>query len=456
MASSTSTGSPRITLVGAGGMAFGPTMANDVIHTPGLRGATLVLHDVNGARLERAHRFAAKLNLAADNPVRILATTDARTALTGADFVLSSAEFGRFQYRIQDYEIPNRHGARQINGENGGPGAVFHSLRSIANTLSICDDIERFCPDALLINLSNPLSRVALAIEQHTSIRSVSMCHEMPNGVYRLSKYLKIPKSQIEAHAAGINHFTFFSELRDRRTGDDLLPKVRERFSEPFFDYAWPVVAATRISGRIGPLGAIADEFYFPLVVHMVREYGLVPTSIDSHIGEYLPFTADIGAWYPSRAHVMERTSRFAERASAWVAQTRVPLPLHRLRPSSEEVVPIIASMRTGEERRLMAVNVANDGYIPDVTAGAIVEVGATVDADGIHPDREPPVGDPVAGWIAAQLPLQQLLVDAAVQRDPELAFQALVADPLSPPDERACRAMFDEVCSLQRDVLPF
>jgi hypothetical protein len=100
-----------------------------------------------------------------------------------------------------------------------------------------------------------------------------------------------------------------------------------------------------------------------------------------------------------------------------------------------------------------MAVNVANDGYIPDVAAGAIVEVGATVDADGIHPDREPPVGDPVAGWIAAQLPLQQLLVDAAVQRDPELAFQALVADPLSPPDERACRAMFDE-CALQRDAV--
>ncbi len=127
-----------ITLVGAGGLSFGPTMVNDVIHTRALDGSRLVLHDIDARRLQRAYRFAAKLNAANGAPVVVDRTIDPAEALTGADFVISSAEHGRFPYWRQDYEIPKRHGATQVNGENGGPGAVFHSLRSIKNTLSIC------------------------------------------------------------------------------------------------------------------------------------------------------------------------------------------------------------------------------------------------------------------------------------------------------------------------------
>jgi alpha-galactosidase len=447
---------PKITLVGAGGMAFGPTMVNDVIKTPELAGSRLVLHDVDQERLLRAYRFAAKLNAASGAPIILDHTTAPSAALDGADFVMSSAEFGRFHYRRQDYEVPNRHGARQINGENGGPGAVFHSLRSVKNTLGICADIERYCPDTLFINLSNPLSRVALAIDRHTEVRSVSMCHEMPNGVSRLAKFLRRDRHDIEAEASGINHFTFFTTLRDRRTGEDLLPEVRRLFAKKAFDYGPRSIEAARRMGRIGPLGALADELYMPLVVHLVREYGLVPCSIDSHIGEYLPFTADVAEWYPSRVDVMERFSNFTERLSTWVADTHVPLPLHRVGHSAEEVVPIIAAVWTATPTRLMAVNVPNRGNVPDIAEGAIVEVGATVDGAGVHADVVAPVGEPLAGWIAPQVVLQEMLVEATVTGDRDLAFRALVEDPLSPDDPEACRAMFDELCELQADQLPF
>jgi alpha-galactosidase len=118
-----------------------------------------------------------------------------------------------------------------VNGENGGPGAVFHSLRSITNTLSICADIERYCPDAFLINLSNPMSRVTLAINEATNLRNVGMCHEMPIGVTRLGRMLRIRPEDIDAKASGINHFTFFTELRHRGTGEDLLPRVKALFA---------------------------------------------------------------------------------------------------------------------------------------------------------------------------------------------------------------------------------
>ncbi len=201
-------------------MSFGPTMVNDILHTPELAGARLVLHDVDERRLQRAYQFAAKLNAANGAPVVLDRTVDAAAALEGADIVLSAAEHGRFRYRRQDYEVPNRHGARQINGGERRTGRGVPHPAQRAQHPGICADIERYCPDAFLVNLSNPLSRVALAIDRHTKVRSVSMCHEMPNGIWRLGKLLRIDHKEIEGTASGINHFTFFTELRHRPTGE--------------------------------------------------------------------------------------------------------------------------------------------------------------------------------------------------------------------------------------------
>lgn len=447
---------PKITMVGAGGMSFGPAMVNDVVHTSRLRGARLVLHDVDADRLQRAYQFAAKLNAGAGAPVILDRTTDPAAALDGADFVLSSAEFGRFRHWREDYEIPNRYGARQINGENGGPGAVFHSLRSITNTLSICADIERHCPDAFLINLTNPMSRVTLAINRATSVRNVGMCHEMPLGINRLARRLRVRRSDIEASASGINHFTFFTEFRNRRTGEDLLPRLRELFAGRFFDYAPRTQRVARRLDRSLP-GALLVEFnYLPIVAHLAREYGLVACSVDSHIGEYLPFALDVSEWMPTPLDFHEPVMRVAERAAAWAATTRMPLPLQAMGHSDEEVVPIIAAMWCDDPTRIMAVNVPNRGYLPDVADGAILEVGATVDGDGIHPEVMPPLGEPLAGWVGTQVAIQDLVVESALRGDPDLAFEAVRDDPCSPPDEASCRKMFDELRALQGDLLPF
>ncbi len=448
--------SPMITMVGAGGMSFGPAMVNDVVHTSRLRGARLVLHDVNAERLERAYQFASKLNAAAGAPVVLDYTTDPGVAFDGADFVLSSAEFGRFRYWRQDYEIPNRYGARQITGENGGPGALFHSLRSIKNTLGICADIEKYCPDAFLINLTNPMSRVTLAINKATKVRNVGMCHEMPLGIYRLARRLRIRRSHIDAKASGINHFTFFTEFRDSRTGKDLLPLIRAFYSKRFFDFSPTTQRFARQLDRVLP-GALLIEFnYVPLVAHIVREYGLVPCSVDSHIGEYLPFALDAAEWMPIPLDFHEPVIQVAERIAAWAAATKVPLPLQAMGHSHEEVVPIVAAIWCDDPTRIMAVNIPNRSYLTDVADGAIVEVGATVDGNGVHPDTMPPLGAPLAGWIATQVELQDLIVDAALNRDPNLAFQALRQDPNSPADEVSCRRMFDELMGLQAEQLPF
>jgi alpha-galactosidase len=447
---------PKITLVGAGGLSFGPTMVNDVLHTPELAGAGLMLHDVDPARLARAHRFAARLNAANGSPVVLEQETDPARAFAGADFCIASAERGRFRYWWQDYEIPRRHGSTQVNGENGGPGAVFHSLRSIKNTLGICASIERYCPDAFLVNLTNPLSRVTLAIHRGTSVRHVGMCHEMPIGIVRIARMLRLRPSRIAARASGINHFTFFTEMVDRETGEDLLPRVKALFRRKLFDFGPLLTRLARASERRPLLAMLADQLYAPLVAHMVRVHDLVPCSVDSHIGEYLPFAHEIGGHHPAHVGQFERVDKVIERFTIWLAETRLPVPVQRMGHSLEEVIPILASLWTGRRRRITAVNVPNRGFLPNVAEGAIVEVGAEVDGDGIHPEVMPPVAEPIAGHIAAQLPLQDRIVESALTGDPAPALRAVIEDPTSPSDERACRALFDELSRLQADELPF
>lgn len=447
---------PKITLIGAGGLSFGPTMVNDVVHTPALAGARMMLHDVSDPRLERAYRFAVKLNAANGAPIVIDRSTDPAEALDGSQYCIWSAEFGRFPYWKQDYEIPRRYGATQVTGENGGPGAVFHSLRSIRNTLGICASIEKHCPDAFLVNLTNPMSRVTLAINQGTEVRNVGMCHEMPIGISRLGRLLRVPPSRIHAKASGINHFTFFTEMVDSRTGEDLLSRVKDLFSRRFFDFGPTVTRLARATETRPVLAMLTEQLYSPLVVHMVRTYGVVPCSVDSHIGEYLPFAHEIGVYHPAHVDQFQRIDRVAERFITWVADTGVPVPVQRMGHSLEEVIPIIAALWTREPKRVTAVNVPNRGYLPNVAEGAIVEVGATVDGDGVHPEVMPPVVEPIATHIATQVALQDLVVRAALTGDREPALRAVIEDPASPPDEQACRAMFDEMVGLQAEHLPF
>lgn len=445
---------PRICLVGAGGMSFGPTMVNDAIKTPAMTGATMVLHDIDPDRLARAERLATRLNDSSGRPIRIEASADPAAAMAGADFTLISAEIQRWARWHEDYEIPNRHGATHITGENGGPGAVFHSLRSIRTTLGICADLERHCPDTFLINLTNPMSRVTLAINTGTSLRNVGMCHEFDGGVSRLAVMLRMRKRRIAAKAAGINHFTFFTEITDRQTGEDLYPRVREMWANRVFDYGPRSTRVAKRLARVPWIDMVVDQFFTPLVAHVVRTYGVMPTSIDSHIGEYLPFAKEVCHWHPTPVELHEGFSNRVEGFVARYGEGRSHIPLHRFGRSSEEVFPIIEAMWTGRPAHIDATNVVNRGYVPNLPDGAIVEVPAVAAAGGLTPEVMPALDQRLADFMIRQIEIQELVVKAALTGDPGPAWEAVRLDPLSPPDEADARAMFDELIGRQAPVL--
>lgn len=449
-------GQPRITLIGAGGMSFGPVMVLDAIHSPRLRGARMMLHDINPEKLDVVYRMAQRLNEKSGCPIRLERSLDPAEALDGADFCLMSTEVGRFPFWKQDYEIPLRHGSTQINGENGGPGAVFHSLRSIKTCLEICDNIARYCPDTFLINLTNPMSRVTLALNKATKIRNVGLCHEFGGGILRLALLLRLSPRKIRAKAAGINHFTFFQEIRHADTGEDLYPRVREIWRGRYFQYPPTVTRVARALVGIPWVGLAVEQFHAPLVAHMFHEYGLLPTSVDSHIGEYVPYAQEVAGWHPVpvdfHRQLCGRVDRFATR----YGNGRSFLPLHRLGRSGEQAFPIIEALHTRETVPLDAVNVPNRGFLPDLPDGAIVEVPAHTSGNRLEPEAVPALPRPLAEFMRLQVEIQEKVVESALQRDPRPAYEALRMDPLSPPDEARCRRMFDELRAAQAPALPF
>jgi len=177
---------------------------------------------------------------------------------------------------------------------------------------------------------------------------------------------------------------------------------------------------------------------------------------VDSHIGEYVPNAQEVAGWHPVPVYFHQGIGTQMERLITRYGNGDSRVPMHRAGRSAEEVFPIIGAMWTDHHRRLNAVNVPNRGYVPNLPEGAIVEVPATVDGQGVVPTAMPPILEPLAGLMRIQIELQQLVVQAAVTGDPEPAFEALRRDPLSPSDEASCRRIFDELMSVQAEALPF
>lgn len=421
----------KIVLVGAAGMSFGPVMVHDAVHSDKIRGCELVMMDIDQKHLDDCFAAAERLNTAAGNPIRLSKSTVIAEALDGADFVLMSVEKSRFKFWKQDYEIPVLHGSTQIMGENGGPGGLFHSLRSINLTLEICRDIEKYAPDAFVINLTNPMSRVCLAISRATKLRHVGLCHEISGGHARVAAYLLKQLDKVHVEASGINHFTFFYKLEDKETGEDLYPKMEKHLK--MFPFLYP-----------------------PLLRFMFKEYGLLATSTDSHIGEYVPFAKDIVKQHMSFNSFFHREWQVRNALTVAYGKGQLPLPLHKLPRSTEIAFPLIEGLATGDRTYLPAVNVPNKGYIPNLPDGSIVEVHAYTGEKDLEPQVVPPMEDRLAGIMRLQIRIQDLVVDAALNKSPETAYEALLLDPLSPVDRDACRRLFDQMYNMQKEHLPF
>jgi alpha-galactosidase len=429
----------KIVLIGAGSAQFGTDMLSDLFTArEELKGSTIVLVDINPEALEVMAQVAERLNDASGRPYRIEATTDRCEALPNAGFVIISIAVRRNELWRLDFQIPLKHGVKQVLGENGGPGGIFHAMRNIPIVLDICRDIKRLCPEALVLNFTNPEGRICLAANRYTNLQFVGLCHGIGMARNAIGQALGLLPEEIDPKAGGLNHFNWILELRHTSTGEDLYPAFKQAMA------------------RQGLQEACIHNYHFGIRLchYLMENFGYWPLPSDDHVGEYLSYAWE---YCGLDGYDFDRADRRAEenwqRLRRW-ARHEQPVDELLGRRSGERAVPIITGVLSNTHQYELAVNVPNTGLIPNLPAWAIVEVPATVDAAGVHGAQVGPLPEPIAAMCRTQIAVIDRLVEAAVHGDRTTALQALLLDPVVNSISQA-EAILDEMLEVHQEYLP-
>lgn len=455
----------KIVVIGAGSASFGLNTLGVLLRSQHLHGSHLALVDLNPQALEQMGRLAEHANHEWGAGMSISTYTDHRQALSGAKFVVLSIEVPpREEYWGSDFEIPLKYGVRQPYAENGGPGGFAHAARNIGPILQIARDMEQLCPDAWLINFTNPLMRICDAVTRYSQIKVVGLCHQILVGYAMVAKALrdeldiKIPSEFTSTHAsprfiphyhavarqareklritaAGLNHFTWMLDVRHPSTGDDLYPLFTRRWGE-------------------------LPESFEPLTRRVFASFGLFPIPGDEHLCEYLPWMSDplTRPWEKFDLSLYE-WELMANRRQGELEQVRQiasgELSLRGLlEQDSEGAVEIIESLTGAGSHPALAVNLPNRGYIQNLPEGAIVEVPGVVSEAGVQGVGVGSLPAPVAELCRREISAVQLCVDAAVHGDRQAALHCLLLDPVI-RDMDVAQQILDDYLTAYQNVLP-
>lgn len=377
--------------------------------------------------------------------INLEATTSRPDALKGADFVIISIEVGnRFKLWEQDYEVPRKYGNKQIFGENGGPGGLFHSLRIIPPIIEICKDVEKICPNAWVINFSNPMSRICLAVRKkfEKKVKFVGLCHEIGFVEQFLPEMLNTPYSNLQFKGAGLNHFGVLLEVKYKDTGMDAYPDIKKK-SKAYFE---KVRASRDLKYGI--------DMSFALILEILRIYNYLPYTHDTHFGEYIHWAWEVADLKACRDFYnnYKRVTMDEPKELKRIVENKKPAKLW-LRPSGERVIPIIEGIVTDSKQHELSVNIPNEGIIENLPQDIVVECPAIVDKNGVHGIKVGKMPTGLAGLMRNQATVQDLTAEAAIWGSKQKALEALLADPTVDSVDSA-QKMLDEILQLQKEYL--
>jgi alpha-galactosidase len=424
----------RVTFIGAGSVVFARQLAGDILSFPELTDSELVLMDVDEERLAKTETVVE--NMIADNDLEatVEATTDRREALDGADYVLNTIHVGGREPFENEIEIPQQYGVGQAVGDTLGPGGVFRALRTAPVMLDIARDMEDVCPDALLLNYTNPMAMLCWAVDEATDVDVIGLCHSVQGTAHRLANRLDVPYEELSYWVAGINHMAWFLELE--HDGEDLYPRLEEVADDP-------------------------DQYKRDAVRYDVTEhFGSFITESSHHLSEYLPYfrtdqsvideyvlEEDISCpihWMPNGEYFRHWCDYQSEDATKDAGEFDTDIDR-----SNEYGSRIIHSMETGERRR-MNINVRNDtDAIANLPDNALVEVPCLVDDSGVHPCSVGELPPQLAALNRSNIGVQELAVKGILESDLESIRQAIKLDPLT----AACCTL-DEIDDMIDDLL--
>ena len=410
-----------------------------------LRGGNLVLHDINPQALDDMFDWGEKALNQADADLHLEKTLRVEDALAGADFVVLSISTGGLDATALDLEIPAQYGVVQTVGDTVGPGGLFRALRNIPVVVEIARTMERICPDAVLLNLTNPLTALTRAVTKATSIKAVGLCHELFSTLGMLSKMFDAPEEAINVRVAGVNHFIWVTDVSVR--GRDVTEEAFRRISGG-------EAREIALADAAGDTDPFVNTWGFR--TELCGLYGYLPAAGDRHLCEFVPgYLSDEKERERLDLRVttvdVRRERLAADRESVRrMVRGDEPIPAG---PSREEISDIMAAVWTGEDS-VNIVNLPNAGQVRDLPLGAVVETYGALNgtgASGIVFGELPP---PVAALVHPHVFNQEATVQAGLTGDRDLAFRTFVNDPLVASQADA-RALFDEMFEAHSAYLP-
>lgn len=453
-------GTPRIVFIGGGSYQWTPKLLVDIAGVRSLHEAHIVIEDIDPAPIPRMVAFAE--HLAATRGIGLTAsgTTNQRDALEGADYVVVCISTGALESMQHDIAVPRRYGIEQSVGDSVGPGGIVRALRNIPVMVGIARDMEAVCPDAWMLNLTNPMTTLTRAVRATTGIEAIGLCHEVTICLFQISLLLGCDVRDLDPVVAGVNHLPFVVGLD--LGGTDALARLREMLE----DRASLAAEPFELPGGIGHEAVSAGGSFTKagildtnqVKLEFLTRFGVLPAAGDRHLVEFFPnfLTEDSewgAAWGVALTSMDDRRDWLAHYTGEF--EQMMAAPTIPKTPSGEMVAALIDS-RVRNRAQAFPLNLPNDGQCPDLPDGAVVESMVTIDAAGAHPRDRAHLPRVLAEHVRRVCVSQELAVEAALTGRRDLVFEAMMADPLaSRVDHRRLPAMIDEMIEATARWLP-
>lgn len=436
----------KLAFIGAGSTIFMRNIVGDMLHFEALRDAEVALMDIDAQRLAESAAVARKMIAAMGSGAKVTTHADRAAALDGADFVVTAFQIGGYDpCTITDFDLPRRYGLRQTIADTLGVGGIMRGLRTVPHLWAVAEDMARLCPDALLLQYVNPMAINTWALaERFPRLKQVGLCHSVQNTVEELAHDLDIPQADIRFRVAGVNHVAFFLRLEDA-AGRSLYPRLRDGYR----------------AGRLPKPPLVHARCWNAVRYEVMDQLGYFCTESSEHLAEYVPWFIKEGREdliETFRIPLDEYPKRCIEQAAAWAEQARgldaaAGIAVEKSHEFAAEIMNAVVTDRP----YTIYGNLPNAGQMPQLPAGAAVEVPCLVDANGVQPSVVDDVPPQLVALMRSQINVQELVVRALVDEEPEHIYHAAMMDPHTAAelDLRQIRALVDDLRAAHGDWLP-
>jgi len=429
----------KVTLLGAGS-GFTQPLFTDILNIEGLDEGVIGLVDIDKARLDVNVKLINRIiGLMGRKGWKVHASTDRTKVLPGTDYLISTIEVSGVQCVRFDNDIPLKYGISQCIGDTIGPGGVMKALRTLPPFVEILADARRLCPNALIMNYTNPMSMMTLGSIRSTDQPFVGLCHSVQGSSRQVAGYAGVPYDEMIWRCGGINHMAWFTQLSHR--GKDLYPALRAAMDNPDIYEKDPV------------------RFDF------MKHFGYFMTESSGHFSEYVPY-------YRKRPELLKKHCRdgylggssfYANCWPDWRKKTdtaRREMAAGKrdiyLGRGHEYASDIIEGHRFGRTKIIYG-SVANTGLIPNLPLSGVVEVAVVVDTRGYTPTWFGPLPEQCAAMCRSNMAVFELCVQGILAGDREAVIHAMMVDPLAAavcsPGE--IREMTEELFAAEKNYIP-